>query len=85
MTVLPGTPCLRCLFPGEMPRPETIKAGPFGAIAGMLGTIQAAEAIKYITGAGQLLCGRLLRFDAFTMKFSIMNINRNPSCRLHLT
>lgn len=85
MTILPDSPCLRCLFAGDMPRPEIVKAGPFGAIAGMLGTIQAAEAIKYITGIGQLLSGRLLRFDALTMQFSMMNIIRNPSCRLHMT
>ena len=48
--------------------------GVLGAVAGMLGTIQAAETLKYLTGAGQLLTNRLLMFDALTMKFDVLTL-----------
>lgn len=71
MTVLPGTASYRSLFPDG---PEAVTrgavAGPLGVVPGMLGTIQAAEAIKYLAGVGELLTNRLLRFDALTMRFS---------------
>lgn len=71
MTVLPGTVTYRQLFP-EKPQPDRTApaAGPLGIVPGILGTIQASEAIKYIAGIGRLLTDRLLRFNALTMKFS---------------
>lgn len=70
MTVLPGTARYRDLFPdgadGVECGPVT---GPLGVVPGMLGTIQAAEAVKYLSGVGELLTDRLLRFDALTMAF----------------
>jgi molybdopterin/thiamine biosynthesis adenylyltransferase len=53
-----------------------------GAIAGMLGTIQAAETLKYFTGVGELLTNRLLTFDAKTMQFRTIPVRQRPSCAL---
>lgn len=70
MTVLPGTASLRTLFPDG---PDAVKrtppAGPLGIVPGILGPIQAAEAVKHITHTGTLLTDRLLRFDIRTMDF----------------
>ncbi len=71
MTYVPGHTSCRDLFRGIDVGAVSRKSpeGPFGAIAGMLGTIQAAEAMKWILGIGELLTDRLLRFDALTMRF----------------
>ncbi len=82
-TYTPGSACYRCIF-GAAPPPEVMPAkagaGLFGAIAGMLGTIQAAEALKYLTGTGTLLTDSLLRFDARTMDFIKLKVRRDESC-----
>jgi molybdopterin/thiamine biosynthesis adenylyltransferase len=85
-TVVPGeSACYRCAF-REPPPPEAVptcsQAGILGAIAGMLGTIQAAEALKYITGVGTLLTDRLLSFNAKDMIFRQTPINRQENCPL---
>jgi len=83
MTYRPGAPCYRCVFPSPPPKglvPTCSQAGVLGAIAGMLGTIQAAEALKYLTGVGELLEGRLLIFDALSMNFRTAKFSRNPKC-----
>lgn len=84
MTVLPGrSPCYRCVFTAPPPDdavPTCSQAGILGAVAGMLGTIQAAEALKYITGAGRLLTGSFLTFDALDMAFRKVAVKRNPHC-----
>ena len=72
LTYKPGTACYRCLFHSPPPPnavPTCSQAGVLGAIAGMLGTIQAAEVLKYLTGVGDLLTNRLLTFNAKTMEF----------------
>ena len=82
-THLPGTACYRCLFEAPPPAgavPTCLQAGVLGAIAGMLGTIQAAEALKYLTGAGELLTDRLLTFDAKRMKFRTLRTSRHDGC-----
>lgn len=79
ITVLPHTPCYSCLFDTD-PQEATAR-GPLGVTAGILGTIQAAEAIKYLAGVGTLLTGTLLRFDTLTMDFSKITVPLNPSCR----
>ena len=62
--------------------PTCSQAGVLGAIAGMLGTIQAAEALKFLTGTGELLTDKILHFDAKTMSFRNIEINKNPECPL---
>ena len=77
MTHVPGTASYRCVFKAPPPAnavPTCSQAGVFGAVAGMLGTIQAAEAIRYLTGVGDLLTNRLLIFDALNMKFRTVNV-----------
>src|SRR5438477_3124302 len=78
-----GGPCYRCLFP-EPPPPESVpncaQAGVLGVLPGIVGTIQANEAIKLILGVGEPLLGRLLYFDALKMKFREFNLRRDPQC-----
>ncbi|MDR3437436.1 HesA/MoeB/ThiF family protein [Telmatospirillum sp.] len=84
MTVLPGeTACYRCVFAAPPPKdavPTCSQAGILGAVAGMLGTIQAAETLKFITGAGTLLTNTLLTFDAKEMNFRKVPVHRNRRC-----
>lgn len=83
ITYAPGHACYRCIFKDLPPAnaiPTCSQAGVLGAIAGMLGTIQAAEALKFLTSAGTLLLDRLLVFDALDMKFRNVKINKNPAC-----
>jgi len=85
MTHLPGTACYRCIFP-EPPAQKDVETcsmtGVLGSIAGICGTLQATEAIKFITGAGELLTDTLLTFDALTMQFQRFDFGRNPHCAL---
>ena len=78
MTVIPHeSPCYRCVFKDPPPKgavPTCREAGVVGAMAGVIGSLQALEAIKYITGAGELLTGKLLTFDALTMKFHTVKL-----------
>lgn len=75
MTVLPSTARLIDLFPdGPQAVTKSTTRGPLGVVPGVLGTIQAAEALKYLTGIGTLLTNRLLRFDLLTMEFSTIKI-----------
>jgi molybdopterin/thiamine biosynthesis adenylyltransferase len=84
MTVQPGvSACYRCVFVAPPPPdavPTCSQAGILGAIAGMLGTIQAAETLKFITGVGSLLKDALLTFDARDMAFRKVPLRRNPRC-----
>ena len=72
-TILPGEgPCYRCIFKNPPPKdavPTCRQAGVIGAMAGVIGSLQALEAVKYITGAGDLLSGYLLTYDALKMEF----------------
>ncbi len=78
-----GGPCYRCLFP-DPPPPESVpncaQAGVLGVLPGIIGMIQAIEAIKLILGTGEPLIGRLLHFDALKMKFREFNLRRDPQC-----
>src|SRR5213082_600355 len=78
-----GGPCYRCLFP-EPPPPESVpncaEAGVLGVLPGIIGMLQAIEAIKLIVGIGEPLVGRLLHFDALRMKFRELNLRRDPQC-----
>ena len=73
MTYVPGEgPCYRCVFKNPPPKdavPTCKQAGVIGAMGGVIGSLQAMEAIKYLIGVGDLLTGYLLTFDALTMEF----------------
>jgi molybdopterin-synthase adenylyltransferase len=78
MTVLPGkSACLMCLYRGV-----TLSGKPpvIGVTPGVIACIQATEAIKYITGIGELLLDRLLVYDGLNMKFSEVKVTRDPNC-----
>jgi len=82
---LPGqeAPCYRCLYP-EPPPPGTVpscaEGGVFGVLPGIVGCIQATEAIKLILGEGDSLVGKLLIFDALSMDFTKVNVKWDPEC-----
>jgi len=84
MTVVPGEgPCFRCVFGDTPPSgavPTTGEVGVLGAVAGVLGAIQAAEAIKYLVGCGRPLVGRLLTWDALAMSFREIPLPREGRC-----
>ena len=76
-------PCYRCLFPQPPPPglvPSCAEAGVLGVLPGLLGTIQATEAIKLLLGAGETLAGRLLLVDALRMQFRTIRLRRDPQC-----
>jgi len=78
-----GGPCYRCLF-REPPPPHLVpscaEGGVLGVVPGLIGTIQATEAIKIITGIGETLAGKLLVIDALAMSFRTIVIRRDPEC-----
>ena len=85
MTYVPGNACYRCVFNEAPPKdavPGCSQAGVLGSIAGILGTIQATEALKYLTGTGDLLTNRMLVFDALKMKFREVKIKPDKNCRI---
>ena len=75
--------CYRCIFPAPPPKdaiPTCSQAGVIGVLPGVIGTIQATEAIKFLLGKGDLLTDRLLTYNAFKMKFREIPIKRNKAC-----
>lgn len=83
MTYVPGSSCYRCIFPHpatDLEVPPSSKVGILGAVPGVIGCIQATEAIKYLSGIGDLLTNRLLTFDALTMQFNTLELSRNSEC-----
>jgi molybdopterin/thiamine biosynthesis adenylyltransferase len=86
LTILPGqTTCLRCLFP-EVPSVDDVptcqEAGIIGSLAGSLGMVQAAEAVKYLDGASDLCTDRLLIYDALNLRWRAVGVRRSPHCPL---
>ncbi|MBS1713076.1 MAG: molybdopterin-synthase adenylyltransferase MoeB [Armatimonadetes bacterium] len=79
----PGGPCYRCLFP-EPPPPGTVQScaegGVLGILPGVIGVIQATEAVKLVLAKGKPLVGRLLMYDALAMTFTEIQIARDPDC-----
>lgn len=83
-TIVPGEgPCYRCLF-REPPPPGTVasceEAGVLGVLPGLIGLIQATEVLKLILGAGDVLKGRLLIYEALEMEFQHINVRRDSNC-----
>jgi sulfur-carrier protein adenylyltransferase/sulfurtransferase len=79
-----GGPCYRCVFPAPPPArlaPSCAEAGVLGVLPGVLGVLQATEAIKLITGIGQSLSGRMLTYDALTMTFSELQLTADAGCQ----
>jgi molybdopterin-synthase adenylyltransferase len=82
-TYTPGNACYRCAFNSPPPPnavPTCSQAGVLGSIAGMLGTIQATEVLKFFIGKGDLLTNRLLTFNALAMDFRTIRFKQNPRC-----
>ena len=76
-------PCYRCLYPEPPPPnlvPSCAEGGVLGVLPGVIGTIQATETIKLITGIGEPLIGRLLLFDALRMEFRRLRLRKDPNC-----
>ncbi|GIX08852.1 MAG: molybdopterin biosynthesis protein [Elioraea sp.] len=81
----PPHPCYRCLHPEPPPEgliPTCAEAGVFGAVTGVLGALQATEALKEIAGVGEGLSGRLLLWDALAAAFRTVRLKRDPGCAL---
>jgi len=79
----PGGPCYRCLHPEPPPAdliPNCAEAGVLGVLPGIIGTIQATEAMKWILGIGEPLVGKLLIFDALKMRFRELTLPRDAGC-----
>ena len=85
VTVPPGAACYRCLFQGPPASPgQTCReAGVLGPLVGIIGSLQALEAIKLISGIGREAGGRLLDFDAVTARWREVRFPRDPSCSAH--
>ncbi|MBA3533457.1 MAG: molybdopterin-synthase adenylyltransferase MoeB [Ardenticatenales bacterium] len=78
-----GGPCYRCLYPAPPPPgevPSCAEGGVLGVLAGVIGSLQALEAIKILLGTGEILSGRLLLFDALATDFREVRIRRNQQC-----
>jgi sulfur-carrier protein adenylyltransferase/sulfurtransferase len=76
-------PCYRCLYPEPPPAdmaPSCAEAGVLGVLPGLIGTIQALEAIKLILGKGETLVGKLLCFNTLTNEINTLNLQRDPAC-----
>ncbi len=80
---VPTGPCYRCLYPEPPPphlAPSCQEAGVLGILCGIIGTVQATEAIKIVLGKGSTLAGRLLTYDSLQMKFRELRLRRSPDC-----
>jgi len=86
MTYVPGKgPCYRCVFKNPPPPdivPTCQQAGVLGVMGGVMGSIQASEALKYIIGIGDLLTGKLLTYDAKKMEFRKINLHHDKKCAI---
>ena len=86
MTIVPPkTPCYRCLYPNppkEGAVPSSADVGIMGMVPGVIGSLQALEAVKVLLGIGSTLCGRVLFFDGLEPGFEEMRLERNPACPL---
>ena len=84
MTHTDGSACWRCLY-GAAPEQDEkgpVELGVLGSVPGIIGAVEATEAIKFIVGSGKLLTNRLLSFNALTMETNVFEFGRNPACPL---
>jgi molybdopterin-synthase adenylyltransferase len=82
LTVIPGqSACYRCIF-GSPPAGNNTLRGPLGVLPGIIGSVQANEAIKFLTGGGELLTNRLFTFDALSSAARTIPVTPNPACSL---
>ncbi|MDO8634804.1 MAG: molybdopterin-synthase adenylyltransferase MoeB [Dehalococcoidia bacterium] len=82
---MPGKGCYRCIYPNPPPAglvPTCDEVGVLGVVPGVIGLIQATEVIKLILGVGDTLSGRMLYYDALSLKFKEAKLQRNPACAL---
>jgi molybdopterin/thiamine biosynthesis adenylyltransferase len=82
-TFKPGGPCYRCLYPAELAEqdlPSCAQAGVFGAMAGVMGSLQAMEVLKEILAIGDGMAGRLLLVDGLAGTFRTLRLVRDPAC-----
>jgi molybdopterin/thiamine biosynthesis adenylyltransferase len=86
LTYIPGKgPCYRCVFQNPPPKdavPTCRQAGVLGVMGGVIGTLQATEALKYLLGLEGLLSGFILNYDALTMEFRKVKLAANPDCQV---
>lgn len=84
MTHTDGSACWRCLYGAapEQSEKEPVELGVLGSVPGIIGAVEATEAIKFIVGSGRLLTNRLLSFNALTMETNVFEFGRNPACPL---
>lgn len=84
MTHTDGSACWRCLYRAapEQDEKEPVELGVLGSVPGIIGAVEATEAIKFIVGSGKLLTNRLLSFNALTMETNVFEFGRNPACPL---
>ena len=78
-------PCYRCIFPTPPPDgmiPSCAESGVFGTVPGIIGTIQATEALKVILDIGETLLGHLLIYDSLSMRFEDVRLKKNPQCKI---
>src|SRR5262249_54634476 len=76
-------PCYRCLYPAPPPpelAPSCAEAGVLGVLPGVVGTLQAVEAVKIVLGIGDPLVGRLLHYDALRQRFAEVRVQPDPEC-----
>ncbi|ESQ16651.1 MAG: hypothetical protein N838_00230 [Thiohalocapsa sp. PB-PSB1] len=79
----PGEPCYQCLFPSQGEQEDTCEqSGVLAPLVGIVGSIQATEAIKILTGLGQPLFGRLLLLDAWNMEWREVRLSNDPACKI---
>ncbi|MBI1284615.1 MAG: molybdopterin-synthase adenylyltransferase MoeB [Thiobacillus sp.] len=78
----PASPCYHCLFPDHAEEPEVrcAEAGVFSPLVGVIGAMQAMEALKLLAGVGETLIGRLLLWDGLQTGVRVMNVPRDPAC-----
>ena len=81
----PAGPCYRCMFPEPPPPgavPSCAEAGVLGVLPGIVGCVQALEAIKLILGTGKPLIGRMMHFDTLAGEVRILKLRRDPKCKV---